>query len=157
MLSILSMLSLKCCCKDLFPIQLSSALFSLAAKYGGMGLIVPPEICPKEYENFQEITKETTNKVMRNEIQFQDKLVSTAKIKSGIKNPKKEKLNDAKIQEVTNKICKTKLRSTEAFWLTVIPIKKNGFFLEKQAFWDAIRIKSDIPLERLPMFWWRLV
>ena len=56
-----------------------------------MGLIVPPEICQKEYENFPEITKETTNKVMRNEIQFQDKLVSTAKIKSAIKNKKRKR------------------------------------------------------------------
>ena len=34
-------------------------------------------------------------------------------------------------------------------WLTVIPIKRNGFFLEKQAFWDAIRIRYNILLERL--------
>ena len=30
------------------------------------------------------------------------------------------------------------------------PIKRNGFFVEKQAFWDAIRIRYNIPLERLP-------
>ena len=78
---------------------------------------------------------------MRNEIQFQDNCVSTAKIKSDIKNRKK-KLNDVKLQELTNNTsCKTKLRSIEAWtengaciWLTVIPIKKNGSFLEKQAF-----------------------
>ena len=32
----------------------------------------------------------------------------------------------------------------------MIPIKRNGFSLEKQAFWDAIRIRYNIPLERLP-------
>ena len=32
----------------------------------------------------------------------------------------------------------------------MIPIKRNGFFLEKQAFWDAIRIRYDMSLERLP-------
>ena len=37
-----------------------------------------------------------------------------------------------------------------SIWLTVIPIKRNGFFLEKQAFWDAIRIRYNILLERLP-------
>ena len=37
-----------------------------------------------------------------------------------------------------------------SIWLTVIPIKTNGFFLEKQAFWDAIGIRYNIPLERLP-------
>ena len=53
-------------------------LFSLPAKYGGMGLIIPSEICQEEYENSQKITKESTNKVIRNEIQFQDNRLSTA-------------------------------------------------------------------------------
>ena len=87
-------------------------------------------------KNSREITKESTNEVIKNQ---------------------KKKLNDAKLQEVTNKTsCKTKLRLIEAstengasIWLTVIPIK-NVFFLEKQAFWDAIRIRYDITLERLP-------
>ena len=61
-------------------------LFSLPAKYGGMGLIIPSEICQEKYENSRAITKETTNKVIRNEIQFQDDRISTAKIKSDIKN-----------------------------------------------------------------------
>ena len=82
--------------------------------------------------------------------------MSTTKIKSEIKNWKK-KLNDAKLQEVTNNTsCKTKLRSIEVWtkngasiWLTVIPIKR-CFFLEKQAFWDAIRIRNNIHLEYLP-------
>ena len=93
---------------------------------------------------------------MRNEIQFQDNRVSTAKIKNNIKNQKK--LNDAKLQTVTNNTsCKTKLRSIEAstenrasIWLTVIPVKRNGFFLEKKTFWDAIRIRYNVSLKRLP-------
>ena len=94
---------------------------------------------------------------MRDKIQFRDNRVSAAEIKSDIKNRKK-KLNEAKLQEVTNNTsCKRKLRSVEAstengasVWLTMIPIKRNGFSLEKQAFWDAIRIRYNIPLERLP-------
>ena len=89
-------------------------LFLLPAKSGGMGLIIPSEICQEEYENSLAITKETTNKVMCNEIQFQDNRVSTAKIKSDIKNRKK-KLYDANLREVTiNTLCKTKLKSSEA-------------------------------------------
>ena len=61
-------------------------LFSLPAKYYRIGLIIPYEIFQKEYKIFREITKEITNKVMRNEIQFQDYRVSSAKIKSDIKN-----------------------------------------------------------------------
>ena len=120
-----------------------------------MGLIIPSEICREAHENSREITKETT-KVMPNEIQLQVNRVSTVKIKSNIKNQKK-KLNDAKLQEVTNNAsCKTKLRSIEALTengasicLTVITIKQ-FVFLEKQAFWNAIRIRYNIPLERSP-------
>ena len=51
---------------------------------------------------------------MCNEIQFQDNRVSTAEIKSDIKNRKK-KLYDANLREVTiNTLCKTKLKSSEA-------------------------------------------
>ena len=58
-----------------------------------------------------------------------------------------KRLNDAKLQEVTNKT--SKLRSMEAstkngasVWLTVIPTKRNGFFLEKHAYCD--QYESDI-------------
>ena len=53
-------------------------LFSLPAKCGGMGLIIPSEIFQEEYENSQKIAKESTNKVTRNKIQFQDNRLSTA-------------------------------------------------------------------------------
>ena len=67
-----------------------------------MELIIPSDICQEEYENSPEITKESTNKVILNEIQFQDNRISAAEIKNSIKNQKK-KLNDAKQQKVTNK------------------------------------------------------
>ena len=63
-------------------------LFSFPAKQGGMALIIPSKICREEYENSRAITKETTEKVMRNEIQCQDNCVSTTKIKTDIKNQK---------------------------------------------------------------------
>ena len=87
---------------------------------------------------------------MRDEIQFQDNRVSTAKMKIDVKNRKKT-LNDAKLQEVTNNTsCKTKLRSIEvstengaSIWLTVIPVKRNVFF-----FWrnkpSGMQCESDI-------------
>ena len=42
------------------------------------------------------------------------------------------------------------MKNGTSIWLTVIPIRRNDFFLKKQAFWDAIRIRYNIPLERLP-------
>ena len=42
------------------------------------------------------------------------------------------------------------IKKTTSIWLTMIPIKRSSFFLEKQAFWDIIRIRCNILLERLP-------
>ena len=63
-------------------------LFLLPAKYGGMGLITPSEICQGEYRNSQAITWETNNKVLRSKVQFKDNRISTAKIESKIRNLK---------------------------------------------------------------------
>ena len=60
-----------------------------------MGLI-KWEICQKEYEYSREITKETSNKVIRNVIQCQYNRISTANTVSNIKNEKK-KLNNVKL------------------------------------------------------------
>ena len=35
-------------------------------------------------------------------------------------------------------------------WLTTLPIKDLGYELTKQEFWDAIHIRYDWPLERMP-------
>ena len=35
-------------------------------------------------------------------------------------------------------------------WLTALPLKEHGFALDKQSFWDAIRLRYAIPLNRLP-------
>ena len=92
------------------------------------------------------ITQESTNKVILNEIQFESNPVSTAKITN----------NDANLLEITNKtLCKTKFRPIKAsteneatIRLTVILINRNRL---KQAFWDAVRIRYNIPLQLLPI------
>ena len=68
------------------------ALFSLRAKYSGMGLIIPREIFQEEYENSGEIT---------NEIQLHDTPVSTVNNNNNNKNN-----NNIKNQKKTER-CKT--------------------------------------------------
>ena len=37
-------------------------------------------------------------------------------------------------------------------WLTVLPLKDEGYELSKQEFWDAIRIRYDWPIDRIPTY-----
>ena len=37
-------------------------------------------------------------------------------------------------------------------WLTTLPLRRYDFYLEKQAFWDGLRLRYGIPLSKLPMY-----
>ena len=133
------------------------ALLSLPARLGGMGFIIPSETCRQQYQNSRQITAATTEKVKYGENIFSRNDKESTKIKTNIKNNKRK--NDAdQLEDLKHKITsRSTLRSIQAanengdsIWLTVLPIKQNGFFLDKQAFWDATHIRYDMPLERIP-------
>ena len=132
------------------------SLFSLPARFGGMGMIIPSQISQQEYLNSRSVTSGTIEKVKLNEI-YSDNNKEVGKIKDHLKSEKR-KQHGILLNEIKEKTAsKQTLRSIEAatengasIWLTVLPIKRNGFFLEKQAFWDGIHIRYNIPLERLP-------
>ena len=133
------------------------SLLSLPAKFGGMGIIIPSEIFDTEYSNSIKITKRTTEKVLNKENFFVDQTKEVSTLKSKIRADKKKR-HQSKLDELKSKITsKSKLKAIEAcnenaasIWLTVLPLKRNGFFLAKQAFWDALKIRYDIPLDRVP-------
>ena len=42
------------------------------------------------------------------------------------------------------------LEAGSSNWLTTLPIKEHGFYLEKQAFWDTLYLRYNIQLRNLP-------
>ena len=132
-------------------------LFSLPAKFGGLGIPIPSQVSDSEYNNSVTVTKEITAKVIKQEQLYVDCSKDTGEIKNKIKSTKEQRHNEDLKRIINNTTCKRKVKALEAtnengasIWLTVKPIQRNGFFLEKQAFWDALRIRYAIPLERLP-------
>ena len=62
-----------------------------------------------------------------------------------------------KWNSLNNLLSKDKLRALESClekgasnWLNALPLKMQGFALDKQTFWDAIYVRYNIPLSRLP-------
>ena len=133
-------------------------LYSLPAKFGGLGLIIPSLMSDQEYRNSRIITNESTEFVKYQENLFHNNSEKQKKLKNNIKNEKKQK-NTTQMEELRKKItCNLKSRALEASiengasnWLTVLPLKKQGFVLDKQAFWDGLYIRYGIPLPRLPI------
>ena len=133
-------------------------LYSLPAKKGGLGIIIPSNMSDQEYFNSREITRTSTNCVVTQEKAYTDNRKEIKNLKAKIKK-EKQKRHSALFEELKLKIvCKDKLRALLASiengasnWLNVLPLKEHGFFLAKQTFWDAVCLRYSIPLQRMPL------
>ena len=124
--------------------EIEGELWSLPAKYGGLGITIPSKICDMQYQNSQIINERMTNKVIDQDVVFDNDLSKhTRRIKQSIKNVKtnfyKEKLENIK-RQMKNQ---NKLRALESClekgassWINALPLKIYGFHLDKHAFWD---------------------
>lgn len=133
-------------------------LLSLPPKYGGIGVINPVSLSEIEYNNSRKVTKAAASDVVNQaEIKVNEKDDETSKIKSQIRANKtalhEENFRHVKEKAVNESQLRTLETSTESGaynWLTVLPIEKHGFALDKRSFWDAIHLRYSLPLTRLP-------
>ena len=56
------------------------------------------------------------------------------------------------VDETTFRALEASLETCASSWLSISPIRKYGFNLNKQTFWDGIYIRYNIPLPRMPSF-----
>lgn len=133
-------------------------LYSLPARYGGLGVIIPSQMADREYERSLTITSHTKECMLQNIAVYDHRAEHVvAALKTRIKREKNEnyqhQLNEIK-EQITdlekNKALEASLENGSSIWLTAIPLKEHGFALDKQSFWDALRLRYAIPLERLP-------
>ena len=125
------------------------ALLSLPPRLGGLGLKNFVETAPFEYDNSVHITLHLKNLLLdKNEeggktkyqVQFERKQRQQTRLDS----LRAEMTIDEKRQIDANVECGV------SNWLTTIHLKEWGYDLNKQQFWDAIRIRYNWNLERLP-------
>ena len=117
-------------------------LWSLPAKYGGLGITIPSKVCDMQYQNLQLINERMTNKVIDQDIVFDNDVSKyTRRVKQSIKNSKtkfyKEQLENMK-RQMNNQ---NKLRALEAClekgassWINALPLKIYGFNLTNKLF-----------------------
>ena len=129
-------------------------LLALPIKFGGMGIVMPSEICDDEYQNSLKVTEHTKMKTIQQEMRY-DHDTNSKKIKQNIKNSKRQK-HQRNLEMIKAEIVdETKLRALEASletcassWLSTLPIRKYGFNLNKQTFWDGIYIRYNISIAK---------
>ena len=132
-------------------------LWSLPVRMGGLGITIPSKMADDQYCNSRKINKQLTTKVVNQQTIFEDVEPSVKEAKAEVKKLKDTK-NNALLAEITTELGSSeKATVLEAIqekgassWLNALPIKSQGYALDKQSFRDAISTRYGIPLQKLP-------
>ena len=126
-------------------------ILSLPPRLGGMGLKVFADEASKEYQNSNLITAKLQSQIL-GEINNDDNVRTKYQLRIERRNHQQ-----AKFEELVNELDEDLKRKMEALkrkgtsnWLTTLPIKEKGYTLTKQEFWDAVCMRYNWPLERMP-------
>jgi len=131
-------------------------LLSLPPKYGGLGITNVTEICDIEYQNSRTISAENVKLIMEQNQVYSADLQKLNSIKDQIKKGKQRE-HERKLKTIKEKLDGASLRllncvsePSTSNWLTALPLKDHGFHLDKRSFWDALFIRYNLPLDKLP-------
>ena len=136
---------------------LERKLWSLPVRLGGMGISIPSQISDEQYDNSRAINFILTSKVHSQQTVYEDNYSGIRKAKD-IVQAKKSEHNLKTLAEVTSEMqTYEKTKALEAAqekgasnWLNTLPLKAQGFNLDKQSFRNAIYTRYGIPLKKLP-------
>ena len=130
-------------------------LISLPQKYGGLGIPIFSEIAEHEYQNSLYITEKLRDNIIQQKRRFEGDPDITKK-KNAIKAEKharhKEVLNEIRNQMTPQqqKLNDINQVAGASMWLTTLPIKDEGYVLNKQCYWDLLHLRYGWDLTRLP-------
>ena len=132
-------------------------LLSLPVKYSGLGLPILSELAGIEFQNSQIMSEDLRNKIIEKgqaSSQQHDK-----KIKENKNNIQKsmQACHNSILQRLRNDMTDEQQRLNEinqqqgaSTWLTTLPIKEEGYTINKNCFWDLLLLLYGWQLQRLP-------
>ena len=137
--------------------EVERKLWSLPVRMGGMGIPIPSKMADDQYSNSRKINDQLTTKVKNQQTIFEDIAPAVKRAKDEVKKLKEIK-NDELLAEITAEFGSSeKAKILEAIqekgassWLNALPIRSQGYALDKQSFRDAISTRYGIPLHKLP-------
>ena len=135
--------------------QLERNVLSLPVRFGGLGFEDPQLQAPREYKASVEITTPLVEQI----VSQQHHLPEESKVKSSKQTSMNNREDNIKERakgiyaNASNNIQRSMDLASEkgsSTWLTVLPIKENGFNLSKRDFRDAIKLRYNWPIEDIP-------
>ena len=126
-------------------------------KFGSLGLQNLCEAANTKLLNSKEITRELYENVIKQNKDFQIDSEKTKTIKNELKRRKISNYKN-KLEELRNSMNEKMKRCNDisnetgsSNWLSVIPMREFNYVLNKQQFWDSIRLRYGWPIPGLPV------
>ena len=127
----------------------SSKTHSLPTRLGGLSLKIFAETAENEYKDSRRITSNLQTQTLGTN---NNEGKTRGEIKAEREKTTQEKLRQflTTSDEKTKRMIETLNQKGVSNWLTNLPINKLGYELTKQEFWDAINIRCNWPLDKIP-------
>ena len=131
-------------------------LFSLPPSQGGLGIPIFSELVDRELDNSQQVSEQLKFKIKAQNPSntIYRKTITSIKFKISLE---KSKLNLEILKSIRsffteekNKLIDISREKGASLWLTTHPISDEGFQLDKQSFWDLIKIRYGYQSFSLP-------
>ena len=123
-----------------------------------MGIIKPIKAAVEEFKNSVCLTKQLTKKIVEQDMDGGISKDSVKEVRRG-KAKQREKDQQEELQKILGgeqlglyekKKIEMCLEKGASNWLSALPLKEAGFSLNKLEFRDAIALRYDLPVPRLP-------
>ena len=131
-------------------------LLSLPVRLGGLGIPVYRDTCEQEFENSQKMTQTLRQNILSQESVYVQDRRAEQSIELEIKNSRKQRQQNI-LTVLRSKMTKEQLRGNDlaqmkgaSAWLTSLPLKDEGYVLNKREFFDSIYLRYRWDLKRLP-------
>ena len=137
--------------------QAERSLLSLPVRMGGMAIPILSEMCDTEFQNSTLATNQLTRNIKQQIHAYDIDKDLEKEIELKIKKERKVK-QEKTLEEVRKTMTKEEIRANDiaqlkgaSAWLNALPLKDEGYDLNKREFFDAVQLRYRWNLKRLPL------
>ena len=131
-------------------------IFSLPARYGGMGIPKMPELADDEFRYSCIASRKLTQAIVEQKQQYHEDKDETKAAKAIITKNRISKYEEEKktiletLADSGKMVVQLASEKGASSWLTALPVKEFGYLLNKQQFSDAICLRYNLRLKDCP-------
>ena len=131
-------------------------LVSLPVRMGGLGIPIFSELCTREFYTSKNVTKQLSENIVKQNAKLSIDVNKQKETESKMRSERNE-LDKQILDSLRTKMTKEQVRANDlaqlkgaSAWLNSLPLKEEGYNLNKREFFDALALRYRWDMKRLP-------